>query len=79
MRIHRRYTNILHVSDNVLCPTNSRQVATQDGKRLADELKANFIETSAKTNVNIGEYLSTAAVLVSMASIYAHISPLIYA
>ncbi|KAL0070804.1 GTP-binding protein [Marasmius tenuissimus] len=34
---------------------SSRQVTTQEGEKLAQSLQAAFVETSAKTNLNVGK------------------------
>lgn len=41
----------LKIYTSTLC---SRQVSPQDGEKLAQEINAAWVETSAKTNVNVG-------------------------
>jgi small GTP-binding protein len=40
---------------------HNRKIATEDGQALAEELKLNFFETSAKENLNVEEVFMTLA------------------
>ena len=39
------------------CDREDRCVATEEAKQIADDLKINFVETSAKDNSNVEEVL----------------------
>ncbi len=49
---------------NKLDLTNSREVSTETGQKLADKLKISYIETSAKTGENVNEAFKKLSLLI---------------
>ena len=47
---------------NKIDMAEKRQIATDDGQKLADELKTMFTETSAKVGINVKQLFSDLAV-----------------